>query len=194
MTQDTNINLFFQKVLDAFPAYVFVVDADVQVFAANTAARRQLKLKTEDFTGKGGGDVLGCMNAKRSEGGCGCSDACKDCEIRNAVANAVSGGQTIRKKTRAQLNTENGIEPVYLMISATPFAFADNTLVLVVLEDYSEVVALRSLLPICSKCKKIRSSNSYWEELEQYFSTHHALEFSHGICDQCLGEATKEGE
>jgi hypothetical protein len=56
---------------------------------------------------------------------------------------------------------------------------------------------LISFLPICSFCKKIREEPSdaaegnekpKWVQLEQYLTDHENLEFSHGLCDECMQE------
>ena len=52
----------------------------------------------------------------------------------------------------------------------------------------SEVKTLRGLLPICSHCKKIRDDNGYWNQLESYIQTHSEVEFTHGICPECVKE------
>jgi hypothetical protein len=48
------------------------------------------------------------------------------------------------------------------------------------------VKQLRGLLPICSYCKKIRVDEGYWMQLEMYLRDHADLEFSHGLCPDCL--------
>jgi|GEM_PF-4583043 len=45
---------------------------------------------------------------------------------------------------------------------------------------------LRGMLPICSGCKSIREVNGYWKRIEDYLQVHSELEFSHGICPECL--------
>ena len=49
-----------------------------------------------------------------------------------------------------------------------------------------EIKTLHGLLPICSYCKKIRDDNGYWSQLEEYFSQHSDLDFSHSICPECM--------
>ncbi|MCU1382583.1 MAG: copR [Acidobacteria bacterium] len=51
---------------------------------------------------------------------------------------------------------------------------------------------LTGLLPICSYCKRIRSDDDYWEQLDSYISEHTAARFSHGICPPCLKKAMAE--
>ncbi|PKN80118.1 MAG: response regulator [Candidatus Cloacimonetes bacterium HGW-Cloacimonetes-1] len=48
-----------------------------------------------------------------------------------------------------------------------------------------KIRSLEKLLPICSYCKKVRSDNNYWEEVEVYISEHTDTMFSHSICPDC---------
>jgi CheY-like chemotaxis protein len=48
---------------------------------------------------------------------------------------------------------------------------------------------LSGLLPICSKCKKIRNDKGYWEQIETYISHHSEAEFTHGMCHECMEES-----
>ncbi len=52
----------------------------------------------------------------------------------------------------------------------------------------SLVKQLSGLLPICSKCKKIRDEKGDWRVLESYIRKHSEAEFSHGICPGCAEE------
>jgi GAF domain-containing protein len=45
---------------------------------------------------------------------------------------------------------------------------------------------LSGLLPICSWCKRIRDDQGYWNQLEQFLSQHKGLDFTHGICPECM--------
>lgn len=44
---------------------------------------------------------------------------------------------------------------------------------------------LQGLLPICSYCKKIRDDHNYWSRVEEYFTAHAPVQFTHGICPDC---------
>lgn len=50
------------------------------------------------------------------------------------------------------------------------------------------VKTLSGLLPICAKCKKVRSDRGYWQQVETYIREHSEAEFSHGICPDCWKE------
>lgn len=44
---------------------------------------------------------------------------------------------------------------------------------------------LQGFLPICSFCKKIRTQEGNWEQMESYITHHSQAEFSHGLCPEC---------
>ncbi len=51
-----------------------------------------------------------------------------------------------------------------------------------------DINTLSGLLPICSKCKKIRDDKGYWNSLEEYIEKHSDASFSHGMCADCSDE------
>lgn len=44
---------------------------------------------------------------------------------------------------------------------------------------------LKGFLPICAKCKKIRTDIGYWEQVEVFIRDHSKVEFSHSLCPAC---------
>jgi len=48
---------------------------------------------------------------------------------------------------------------------------------------------LRGLIPICCYCKRIRTDENYWQQIEMYVSEHSDARFSHGICPSCFPAA-----
>ncbi len=50
----------------------------------------------------------------------------------------------------------------------------------------AEVKVLSGMLPICSRCKKIRDDNGYWNQIEAYVASHSEAQFTHSICPDCL--------
>lgn len=49
-----------------------------------------------------------------------------------------------------------------------------------------QVKQLKGLLPICSFCKKVRDDKGYWNQIESYISKHAGIDFSHGLCPECV--------
>ena len=50
----------------------------------------------------------------------------------------------------------------------------------------AEVRTLKSILPLCSYCRKIRDDEDYWQTVEQYVATQTDSRFSHSICPDCM--------
>ncbi len=48
-----------------------------------------------------------------------------------------------------------------------------------------EIRKLKGILPICSKCNKIRDDKGSWNRMEAYIYKHSGVEFSHGLCREC---------
>lgn len=55
-------------------------------------------------------------------------------------------------------------------------------------EANENIKILRGLIPICSRCKKIRNDEGYWEQVEVYIEQHSEADFTHGLCPDCLKE------
>src|SRR5205823_3446347 len=58
----------------------------------------------------------------------------------------------------------------------------------------SQVRRLHGLLPICSYCKRIRSDEDYWQQIEGYVSERSDVEFSHGVCPTCFEKVRADWE
>jgi len=111
---------------------------------------------------------------------------------RDAGFGGVAHGQFYRKdgvlRTAEFVAALVGEHEVWLMRDVTEIQAADAALKKSVrdIEDaLSQVKQLRGLLPMCMYCKKIRSGQDYWEQVEAYVSRHTDASFSHGICPDC---------
>jgi len=49
----------------------------------------------------------------------------------------------------------------------------------------AEVKTLRGLFPICAECKRVRTDDGAWQQLEAYVKLHTEAQFSHGFCPDC---------
>ncbi|MDJ0782936.1 MAG: PAS domain-containing protein [Desulfosarcinaceae bacterium] len=193
-----------QQVFDALPAMVFVVDADVRVQAFNTAAAELLSAKQGAILKKPGGEALGCLNAAISPAGCGHAPACSQCVVRMAVGAVFAGGRAVRRRTRLELHLAGETIEFFALVTASAITYEGRDLALLVIEDFSEIAALKRMIPICCVCKKIREDvttetaspdtvttgeTSGWSRLEAYFKAQWGVDFSHGYCPECYRSA-----
>lgn len=50
----------------------------------------------------------------------------------------------------------------------------------------AEIRVLKGLLPVCAACKKIRTKQGDWIQMEVYIERHSQASFSHGLCPDCM--------
>lgn len=89
--------------------------------------------------------------------------------LRNAagqIMGAIIINQDITQRRRSELERERLVKQLQAAIA--------------------EVHTLSGLLPICAGCKKIRDETDRWLSIESYVSSRSTVEFSHGLCPDCL--------
>ena len=52
-------------------------------------------------------------------------------------------------------------------------------------KSLAEIKVLKSLIPICMWCRKIKDESNNWIELETYIKNNTDSSFSHGLCAEC---------
>jgi len=173
-------------VFDALPSLVFVVDQDVSIQDYNAAASDLLMAERQTVLKRRAGEILHCIHSYEVQEGCGKAPFCKDCIIRNSVAEALEGNRIVRCRTKIEIIRDASSLEIYLLITASPFSFRSRALVLLVIEDISEIAELYRLIHICAICKKVKDDQNSWVHLESYFKNNWDVEFSHGFCPECF--------
>lgn len=144
------------------------------------------------------GDHLGnyCYRAYQSR-----DQVCEECHVEKPFGN---GGS--HKKYESRVTSEGtryyeivvsplhdpageviaGMEMVR-DVTATRQTEAERENLLAELQNsLSKIKKIKGLLPICASCKKIRDDNGYWNQLEEYLRRHSEIEFTHGVCPECV--------
>jgi hypothetical protein len=170
---------------NALPSLVLVVDEDVRIQDYNTAASELLMAERKTVLKRRAGEILHCIHSTDVPEGCGNAPSCKNCVVRNSVMEAFQGKRVVRHRARIELLREEKKIEIYALISAAPFSFQDRPLVLLVIEDISEIAELYRMIPICSVCRKVRDDKESWMALESYFKNNWDVDFTHGLCPDC---------
>jgi PAS domain-containing protein len=173
--------------LDNLPMLVFLVDDDVRILHANRAAA-QLGEQGRDLLLRRAGDALGCLNAIEAPGGCGTGARCRSCPIRTSVREAMETGKLLRERVRFQRVRGGVSSEGFFVVSSSPLESGGRRLVVLTLEDVSEVIALQAMLPICCYCHRVRDEQNYWAKVEDYVSRQLHVDWSHAICEACMEE------
>jgi hypothetical protein len=174
-----------KAVFDALPSLVLVVDQDVKIQEYNTAVSDLLMAGRTTVLKRRAGEILHCIHSSEVPKGCGKSPSCKNCIIRNSVTEAFQGSRVVRRRTKIELIRDVSKIEIYALITASPFSFQDKPLVLLVIEDISEIADLYRMIPICSVCGKVRDDKESWMRIESYFKNKWDIDFSHGLCPDC---------
>ncbi|MEI8346524.1 MAG: PAS domain-containing protein [Pseudomonadota bacterium] len=177
---------YFRSIVDAYPTPVFIVNNDVGIIDYNLAASKLLGPDKESLLLKRGGDILNCVHSKESTEGCGRAEFCKNCVIRNSVNKTFENQTVSREKTKFEFFDKNKkINELHFWVTASPFHYKDKKFALLVLEDITEIMQLRSLIPICANCKKVRDDKDYWHHVDSYLQTIWDADITHSICPDC---------
>ncbi|MDD2336555.1 MAG: hypothetical protein PHD01_08245 [Geobacteraceae bacterium] len=173
------------RAFDAMPSPVFVVDEDVRIREYNVTASALLTSEKPEVLQMRGGEALRCVHHHDVEEGCGRSEACSVCVVRNSVGKAFQGGSVVRSRQKMDLIRDDKVIEIYVLVTASPFVFQDTHFAILVLEDISELVELRKIIPICAVCKQVRTDANYWVQVESYLRDRLDIEFTHGLCPSC---------
>jgi PAS domain-containing protein len=177
-------NDFLTNTLNVIPFPILVVDDEIRILFWNSAALRLLG--SEEVYQQRDGEMLHCIHSGDMEEGCGYGPHCKTCVIRNSVNEASRGGKVYRKKTVLKRQIGDHVTDLPLLVTTSPYSYNDRSLTLLILEDIHELMEVGGLLPICANCKKIRSGNNEWQQIEGYIQKHIVdVDFTHGLCPEC---------
>ena len=178
---------FYQAILNAIPIPIFLVNEDIQISELNDAATKTFGLDRELVLKQRGGDVLHCLHASEAPAGCGSGEHCPDCVIRNSVFGCLNGEEGVHRQ-RMKFKVVNGTSSreLELLVTAVVVPGDTSARALLILEDITELTLLKNIIPICMHCKKVRDDQQYWQQVEGYFHHFIGVEFSHGVCPECM--------
>ncbi len=174
-------------IFNAMPLPVFIVDNDVKIMACNRSGASLLAADPKMTLRRRAGEMLNCIHAREVPEGCGRAPACSDCIVRSSVDTSLKDRKMVRQRARMELEEEGkGNKEIFLLVTASPFDYLGDGHVLLILQDVSELMELKRIVPICASCKKIRNDDQFWHSVEEYFKKRMDLSFSHGLCPECM--------
>lgn len=126
------------SILDALPDQVLVLNRQRQIVYGNRAATElAASLGQRSILGLRPGELLACRSALESPSGCGTAEACRTCGAVQAILDA-AGGQRSNQECRITRQADSGPDALDLRVSATPFPWGDDELVLFVANDIAD--------------------------------------------------------
>jgi signal transduction histidine kinase len=149
-TEDLNqqINFFIKnslqsEVLNAVPIIVVILNEHRQIVFANHAMDKFMKLSGEHSShGKRHGEVLRCIHAIESEGGCGTTEYCRTCGAVRAILVSQKGNASVQEYL---ISREGNLDPLELRVTATPLNTYHGTFTIFTISDISHEKRRRAL-------------------------------------------------
>ena len=123
---------YHQAVFDMIPLPVFVVDNDVVLQDCNAAAGLLLSHDPSQSLHHRAGEALHCLHANDVPEGCGRGPSCSDCVLRRSVQSAFRGEKVARVRAQMELKLGDKRKLMQLLITSSPFDFANRRQVVVV--------------------------------------------------------------
>jgi len=134
-----NSQLELDTIFSSAPLAMVLVDRDRRVRKMNTAAVKLTRRAQEESIGKRGGEALRCIHAYNDPKGCGFSQACESCIIRNTVLDTFSTGRNHQSvEAPIPYDTEKGVVDLWVLVSTTLLKFPQDEMVLVCIENITE--------------------------------------------------------
>jgi PAS domain-containing protein len=174
------------SVLDAIPDPIFVLDGDARIYGMNSSARELIGPDAPASLRRRCGTVLKCLHEATLEGECGETERCPECVVRRSLKVIEGEPALVRQRYDMEIVREQSSVPMVFWITASAFELDGERMALLVMEDITELVGLREIVPICAGCKKVRTGDAYWEMVETYLNRYFDLKFSHGLCPECM--------
>jgi hypothetical protein len=171
--------------LDALPSPAFIMGADAAVLEANRSARLWLGDGAGSALGLPPGDVLHCIFPHDSRGACGTTELCPSCGLRRSIEAVLAGRPAPRRVAHMTLRTAERAEDHWFLVSASRLALEGRDLVLVVLEDVSQLVELRELLPLCPGCGAQREATDPLAQARSFLRRHPDFLLADELCAEC---------
>ncbi len=177
----------YRAALDAIPSFILILDKDLRILDHNVAAGLLLSAPGEaGVRFYRAGHALHCVHAQEASGGCGAAPACRTCVVRDSVSTCLREGRVVRERTTFAREGQDPLHEIWFMVTAAPFEHDGSKVALLTLEDISELTMLRSIVPLCAWCRRVRTGLDYWQSVERFVTTNMAVDWSHAICTECL--------
>jgi PAS domain S-box-containing protein len=129
----------FRAIFESSPLGIAIVDSDIVVKEANSTFLKLFERSYEQTINKRIGNLLLCINNYDDERGCGYTEACKECNIRQTVHKVLDDKMTHTKKGIKYVhNVNNKEESPWLNINFVPTSLSGQENVMLVIEDITE--------------------------------------------------------
>ena len=186
----------FQKFMNSGPAVAYIKDAAGRFVYINDPLAKRFQRPVAEWIGRTDAEVLGQENAdKVVEHDLTVLNDEKPLEAEEAVPTP-DGSAQVWLSYKFLLHDDLGQKQVgglsFDITGRKATEHERERLVNELREALAEVKTLSGFLPICASCKNVRNDTGYWQQIESYLSEHADVEFTHGICPDCVAKLYPE--
>jgi signal transduction histidine kinase len=131
-----------RPLFDAIPDIILILNAERQIVFANQALLNLIKLDSPDLAiSFRPGEILDCLHASESKGGCGTTEFCQQCGAVQAILTSLHGDEAV-EESRIRLSNGDALD---LQVFATPLVLEGQNFSFLVLKDISHAKRRRIL-------------------------------------------------
>lgn len=127
------------EIINALPYIAAVLNKERQVVFGNRLLLEAMGYeKFEEIIGLRPGELINCIHANKTAGGCGTTEACRHCGAVNAIMNCLHTGNKITSDCRITAIVENKEMSFDFEVTASPFWFQESEFVVLSFKDISD--------------------------------------------------------
>ncbi len=140
-------NKFLNTVLDNIHSAVFITDTDLKMSRFNDPFLKLFQPLEKELIGKMCGETIGCMYCVEEGKECGHTSSCDICQIRSGLISTFKDKEPV---TKVQIDRSFYIDgkkiSKHFQISTRNISFRAKPMILVIIDDISELVEKQTLL------------------------------------------------
>ena len=133
-----NAQLRYDIVLNLMPNITFIVDERRQVLFANDGALSILGVESAEVIGARPGEILKCVRARETPGGCGTTEACRVCGAVGAILEALDGDKESARECRISAMRDGRQVSLDLLVTAVPIKTGQGRFAVVTMHDIGD--------------------------------------------------------
>ena len=127
-----------KQAIDAMPNMVLILNENRQIVAANEAFLTATGTMIADVVEKRHGEAVGCIRSKEGPDGCGTGRHCVTCGAVNAILQSQKEAKKVVRECRILVESGDGVAPMDLRVTASPFTAGEDRFILAAIEDVSQ--------------------------------------------------------
>jgi signal transduction histidine kinase len=127
---------YVSEIINALPYIAAILNKERQVVFANKALLQLLGINDlDECLGQRPGELLNCIHARETEGGCGTTESCRYCGAVNAIQDCLETGERITNECRITAMVDQKEIAYDLSVTASPFRYRKNDFVVLSFND-----------------------------------------------------------